>query len=200
MRCFTLIEHTGNGGIAAADAELIQRFRSGDEESFEMLASRYLGLISSVASGYRGASADIDDVDLVQEGLIALLYACKTYDPLRGMSFKNYLVVCARHNFMTLRRKTGKKSSVPSENIVSIDEEDDVSVDLTSVSPTELVESKEHIDQLHQIMKERLSDLEYKVAVLHISGYSYKEIADKLSISVKKVDNAHTRIRQKLSR
>ena len=197
---FTLTGHTAAGGTGPTDEALIERFRSGDEGAFELLASRYLGLISSAASRYRDISPDIDDGDLVQEGLIALLYACENYDPQRGMSFKNYLIICARHRFMALKRRTERKGSVPAQNIVSIEDEDDTSFDPTVISPSELVESKEYIDQLHRIMKERLSGLEYKVAILHLSGYSYKEIADKLDISVKKVDNAHTRIRQKLSR
>ena len=200
VRCFIPVEKGSRDPKALTDEELIRRFRSGEEESFEILVSRYRGLISSIASRFRGAAPDIDTGDLVQEGLIALLHACKSYSGERGMSFKNYLMLCAKNSYLSIGRSLGRKGNVPTTNIISIEDEEGSAFDPTDSSPDELIESKEYIAHLHRVMKERLSDLEYKVAILHLSGYSYREIADKLDISLKKVDNAQTRIRQKLSR
>ena len=200
MRCFTLKEFGAQADTRPDDEELIRRFRSGDETAFEMIASRYLGLISSAASRHRDLSPDMDDADLVQEGLLALLYACRSYDKDGGSSFKNYLMLCYENRLRSIRRRSIKKGSVPLHSIVSIEDEENTAFDPTLSSPDELVETKEHIDHLHRKLRDRLSDLEYRVAILHLSGYSYREIADKLNKSEKTIDNAQTRIRQKLSR
>ncbi len=182
------------------DAALLEEFRGGSEDAFEIIVSRYLGLISSAAKKYRGMSADTDDSDLLQEGMVALLAACRTYDGGKGMSFKNYLMLCVENRYRSLLRSATRKGNVPARNMISIEEEQDAAFDSTATSLPELVEMKEYIGSLYRILKDSLSDLEYKVAILHLSGYSYREIAERLNVSLKTVDNAQTRIRQKLSR
>ena len=200
MRCYVLKDNTVKDELRLSDEELVKEFLSGKDDAFELIASRYLGLISSAAKKYRGMSTDIDNSDLVQEGLIAMLSACRSYSGEGGMSFKNYLMLCVENRYRSLLRSVNRKGAVPSRNIVSIEDEQDTAFDPTVSSLPEMVEMKDHIGMLHRVLKERLSDLEYKVAILHLSGYAYKEIAEKLNISLKQVDNAQTRIRQKLSR
>ena len=195
-----LSDYTADSRMQMSDEELIERFRSGDEDAFEAVVSRYSGLISTAAARYGSASGELDSGDLVQEGLVVLLFACKDYDPSRGSSFKNYLMRCVGNRYVSLLRHISRESAVPIQNIVSIEDEEETAPDLFSSSPSELVETKEYIARLHQILRDRLSDLEYRVAMLHLSGYSYKEIAQKLNVPVKTIDNAQTRIRQKLSR
>ena len=182
-----------------SDSELLERFRAGGDDAFEMIAARYLGLISSAAKKYRGKFTDTDDSDMLQEGMVALLSACRSYDSGGGMSFKNYLMLCVENRYRSLLRSANRKGAVPTRNIISIEDGQD-NADPTESSPPELLESKEYIGTLRRVLKDRLSDLEYKVAILHLSGYSYKDISKRLNISLKSVDNAQTRIRQKLSR
>lgn len=145
-------------------------------------------------------STDIDSSDLIQEGLMAMLSACRSYSADGGMSFKNYLMLCVENRFRSIHRSSTKKSAVPTQNIVSIEDEENAAADPTLSSLSEMVETKEYIRSLYRILKDSLSPLEYKVAILHLSGYSYRETADKLNVSLKTIDNAQTRIRQKLSR
>lgn len=199
MRCFALKDPTVNTEPRPGDTELLSAFRNGSDDAFETLAARYLGLISSAAKKYRGLSPDADDSDMLQEGMMALLSAARSYDSEGGMSFKNYLMLCVENRYRSLIRSAKRKGAVPPRNIVSIEEEQDAAFDPTVTSLPELVETKEYIGSLHRILKDSLSDLEYKVAILHLSGYSYREISGRLNISLKSVDNAQTRIRQKLS-
>ncbi|MBR1534449.1 MAG: sigma-70 family RNA polymerase sigma factor [Ruminococcus sp.] len=200
MRCFILKDRQAGAEPRQSDEELLDRFHAGDDDAFEIIASRYLGLISSAAKRYRGMSPDIDSGDLVQEGMIALLNACRSYNKNGGMSFKNYSMVCIENRFISLLRHVSSTRIVPSQNIISIEDEENHAVDSTSSTLPEIVETKEYIGSLHQILKDRLSDLEYRVAILHLSGYTRREISDKLNKSLKTIDNAQTRIRQKLSR
>ena len=200
VRCFILKNHQDGVDARLSEEELLARFHAGDDVAFEIIASRYLGLISSAAKRYRGMSPDIDSSDLVQEGMIALLNACRSYSKDGGMSFKNYSMVCIEHRYISLLRHVTSKRSVPTQNIISIEDEESKAVDPTNSTLPEIVETEEYIHSLHQILKDKLSDLEYQVALLHLSGCSRKEIADKLHVSLKTIDNAQTRIRQKLSR
>lgn len=200
VRCFILKDHRADAKPRFSDEELLAMFHAGDDVAFEKIASRYLGLISSAAKRYRGMSPDIDDGDLVQEGMIALLSACRNYDENGGMSFKNYSMLCIEHRYISLLRHATNRRIVPSQSIVSIEDEVNNAVDSTTSTLPEIVETKEYIGSLHQILKDRLSDLEYNVAILHLSGYVRREIADKLNTSLKTIDNAQTRIRHKLSR
>lgn len=200
MRCFDLSKPIANPGSRQDDEELIKEFRGGSEQAFEIIVSRYLGLISSAAKKYRGLWSDTDDSDMIQEGMVALLSACRSYDSSKGMSFKNYLMLCVENRYRSILRSARRKSSVPTAKIISIEDEQEVAVDPTETSLPEFVETMEYIDDLHRILKDSLSELEYKVAILHLSGYTYREISEKLNVSQKTVDNAHTRIRQKLYR
>ena len=200
MRCYVLNDVSSDCKNRLSDEELIKGFLSGDDEAFEVIVSRYLGLISTVARKYRGMSSDIDDNDMIQEGMVALLSACRTYDASKGMSFKNYLILCVENRYRTMLRACARQRAVPARNMISLEDESDAAFDPTVTSLPEMVETREYIDSLHRILKNSLSSLEYKVAILHLSGYSYKEISKRLNIPLKSVDNAQTRIRQKLSR
>ena len=177
------------------DDELLRDFLSGNDDAFDMIASRYLGLISTAAKKYRGMATDIDDSDMIQEGMVALLSACRTYDGSKGMSFKNYLMICVENRYRSMMRASSRQRAVPTRNMISLEEDVEVAFDPTETSLSEMVETKEYINSLHRILKNSLSNLEYKVAILHLSGYTYKEISNRLNISLKSVDNAQTRIR-----
>lgn len=195
-----LNEPTASRETRQTDEELLQDFLSGNDDAFDMIASRYLGLISTAAKKYRGMATDIDDSDMIQEGMVALLSACRTYDGSKGMSFKNYLMTCVENRYRSMMRSSSRQRAVPTRNMISLEDDAEAAFDPTVTSLDEMVETKEYINSLHRILKNSLSNLEYKVAILHLSGYTYKEISNRLNISLKSVDNAQTRIRQKLSR
>ena len=109
-------------------------------------------------------------------------------------------MLCIENRFISLLRHVSSTRNDPTQNIISIEDEENTAVDPTSCTLPEIVETKEYIGSLHQILKDKLSDLEYRVALLHLSGYTRREISDKLNKSLKTIDNAQTRIRQKLSR
>ena len=51
---------------------------------------------------------------------------------------------------------------------------------------------------MEKIIKESLSQLEYKILALFLQGFSYEEIGNKLDRIDKSIDNAMQRIRKKL--
>ncbi|MBR2715366.1 MAG: sigma-70 family RNA polymerase sigma factor [Ruminococcus sp.] len=171
-----------------------------NDAAFELMCKRYLSLISSIAKKYRYDAQGYELSDFIQEGLIGLLAACKTYDTKSNMTFKNYAMLCVENRFRSIHRHLTKKGSVPTSNIVPIDESINTIEDITALSMQELLESKEYIKTIFSKIEGVLTELEKKVLSLHLSGYSYKQTAKALSISEKSVDNALYRIRKKLSR
>ena len=63
--------------------------------------------------------------------------------------------------------------------------------------PALRVQEQEDADALLQRLRRRLTPLEYKVMLLRLSNCPYEEIATRLSISKKAVDNAVQRLRKK---
>ena len=185
------------------DTTLASLIRSGDDQSdiaFEIICVRYLNLISSIASKYRYCAEGYELSDFMQEGLIGLLSACKSYDNGRGMSFKNYAMLCVENRFKTIRRHKNATTQVPPTNLVPIDSSLELLEDANEMSVQEILESKEYIKSVFKNLDKSLSELEKKVLKLYLSGYSYSQTAAALSISEKAVDNAMYRIRKKLSR
>ena len=54
-------------------------------------------------------------------------------------------------------------------------------------------------ERLRERLKSTLTDLEYRVLMLYLNGYSYEGIAAMLNIGTKAVDNALQRVRRKFS-
>ncbi|MDO4747722.1 MAG: sigma-70 family RNA polymerase sigma factor [Eubacteriales bacterium] len=167
--------------------------------AFEAICARYLNLISTIASKYRYCAEGYELSDFMQEGLIGLLSACKTFDNERGMTFKNYAMLCVENRFRSISRHQNKRGQVPTSNIVPIDDNVSEIEDINAMSVQELFESKDYIKSVFNRLDGVLSELEKKVLRLYLSGYSYKQSATALSISEKAVDNALCRIRKKLS-
>ena len=79
-----------------------------------------------------------------------------------------------------------------------ISELDDEDIPDNSPTPEELVISRENAAEITERMKDLLSPMELRCIEGVILGMPYSEIAEKLFISVKSVDNAVTRARAKL--
>lgn len=74
---------------AAAERDLLRAAQRGDAQARGRLVEAYMPLIASVARVYRG-SAQVDRVELLQEGVVGLLRALERYDADRGTPFWAY--------------------------------------------------------------------------------------------------------------
>lgn len=185
--------------LALEDEKLASLVKNGNEFAFEVITSRYLGLISSVASKYNLSNADFDIDDFIQEGLLGLFSACNNYDAEKNASFKNYTMICVDNKFKTIIKSSTKKRAVPRSSLLPMENELNYVSDNTEQSTQEIIESQEYIKTVYSTLKDKLSEKEYEIVKLYLCGMSYKEIADTLSISDKAVDNALQRVHKKLS-
>ena len=179
---------------ALTDPTLAALTKKGDEAAFEEITIRYIKLIYSIASHYKTDGYDIQD--FAQEGLLAFLIACKTYDEECSASFKNYAVKCAKNRFSDIVKMSSSKSKVPSEKLVSMNNLSERDADANNVE--DYVLEKEYLKTMLMHLDKLLSADERLVFNMYAQGYSYKEIAQKINSTPKNVDNILQKIKRKL--
>lgn len=179
-----------------SDAKLAQLVKNGNDSAFDVLTLRYLRNIGFLAQKY---SVDgYDRSDFVQEGLMGLLYACRTYDSTQKASFKSYVDIVVERRFISIVRKSKALKAVPSASLVPLDDSIE-ELEGEGADPEQLMLAKEHFSVLCSELKAILSEREYTVLMLYCGGLSYVQAAKKLSISAKSADNALQRAKKKIS-
>lgn len=189
------MSESANSYNSLDDNTLARLSKNGDDNAFNELAMRYLNTINFIARKY--SAEGYEQNDFVQEGLLALLYACRTFDENGNSGFKNYMSVVVERRFISIIRKSSTQKAVPKSALVQLDELSDTLEDL-SQSPEELIMCREHLKAVLDKLKNVLSKTEFEVVTLYGNGLSYKEIAKKLSVSEKSADNALQRARRKI--
>ena len=189
------MSESANSYNSLDDNTLARLSKNGNDNAFNELTMRYLNTINFIARKY--SAEGYEQNDFVQEGLLALLYACRTFDENGNSGFKNYMSVVVERRFISIIRKSSTQKAVPKSAIVQLDELGDTLEDL-SQSPEELIMCREHLKMVLDKLKNVLSKTEFEVVMLYGNGLSYKEIAKKLSIPEKSADNALQRARRKI--
>lgn len=189
------MSNSKNSYGSLSDNILAQLSKNGDDNAFNELSMRYLSLISAIARKY--SAGGYEQKDFVQEGLLGLLYSCRTFDSNEKSSFKNYVAVVVERRFISIIRRLNTKKAVPQAVLVQIDDVNETIEDTTQ-NPEELIMCREHLALMLENLKSVLSKTEYDVLMLFGNGLSYREIAKKLSISEKSADNALQRARRKI--
>lgn len=181
---------------STGDERLVIAAKSGDNEAMAALVASMLPLIRKTASVSPSPVVDCDD--LVQEGLIGLLSAVRTFDSKKETTFRTYAKVCISNSIRSAVRKTKNGKDIPNSSIVPIDEASSLCSD-PLCDPQNLIVENEEAQRLLLNMDKRLSKTERNVLRLYLFGDSYSVISEKLSLSGEKaVDNALQRIRKKL--
>ena len=124
---------------------------------------------------------------------MGLLAAVRTYRDDGGAAFTTYATTCIRNRLLTVVRRNGSLADreVPIEDSSELP---DVTAD-----PALRLQEQEELDNLLQKIRTRLTDTEYRVLLLRLSDHSYAEVAARLGITAKAVDNAVQRMRRKLT-
>ena len=158
---------------------------AGDQEAFAAIMRRMTPLIHAQIRSCR--TDGTEDEDLAQEALMGLLAAVRSYRTDGGAAFTTYATTCIRNRLLSAARR-----SVP----IELPLQEDTDLPDPHSDPALRVQEQETLNSL----RERLTPLEYSVLLLRLSQCSYEEIARRLGVSKKAVDNAVQRLRRKLSR
>lgn len=190
------------------DEEVIEVIQSGDNMALNYLMNKYNDLVNMKASKFFMAGAEREDI--VQEGLIGLYKATKSFNADKQNSFKTFANLCIERQLITALKTSNRQKNIPlnsafSLNSAAYEENDDVPVidvlDTKTVEdPLEMLTKKEYYSSIQNKIDESLSDFERQVLHYYKQGKSYASIAEKLGAKVKSVDTAIQRIRRKANK
>ena len=179
-------------------------------EDIVKVVQNYKSYISSIC--HRFYIVGGTNEDLVEEGVIGLLEACKNYngESLFEERFDAFAKLCIKRQIIdAIKKANTQKNKALNESIsfVNFDENGDehTKLDLLldrniSNDPLELFIDKEKVNERLSVCEEVLSDFEKQVLSRFVKGESYVTIAEKLDTPVKSIDNAIQRIRKKAIR
>ena len=188
------------------DEQLVRMAQEVSETAEEILIEKYKGLVKNKAKTYYITGADSEDV--VQEGMIGLFKAIRSFDVSKQTAFKTFADTCVNSQIISAIKKANRKRHKPLNESVSLNKEvddgsQDISVgDILQASmdndPEALLLLQEVVDYLKTYDSGLFSKFEREVWVEKLKGRNYMEIAEQLGRSPKSVDNALQRIKKKI--
>ena len=184
------------------DEDLCMAAAAGDSQCESELVRRYGQLVRACARPLFLAGGDSED--LIQEGMLGLLTAIRSFDPARDTAFRTYAAICIRSRLLSAVRAAQGGKHIPLNHSVSFEPPlfDGANAHLFSTveSPEDVIIGREELKERLDPLKGQLSELEAQILPPYLSGLSCGEIARRVGRSQKSVDNAIQRIRRKVAR
>lgn len=168
----------------------------GDEAAEETLACRYGWLVKACARPHVLVGGDSED--LIQEGMIGLLSAIRTFRPDRDASFATYARVCIHNRIAMALRSANRDKHIPLNSALPLFQLPQPAVG--PGDPEDDLINREEREGRWKTIADQLSPFEQRVLRLYLKGLSYGEIAACVGKPLKAVDNAVQRIRRKAAR
>ena len=165
---------------------------AGCSDSTTELISRYMKLIWVKANSM--ANAAVDAEDLAQEGMLGLMNAVAHFDPNREIRFSTFADVCITNKMKSALIRS-RHTALPVEDAESAAQ---VQNEVEDDDPEQILLRKERLQELYREMDHILSRRELEIFKLFLSGLRYEQMAERLHIMEKSVDNAMQRVRRKL--
>ena len=188
-----------------SDEGLIRASKSGDKNALEYLINKYKELVNMKVSKYFIIGAEKEDI--IQEGLIGLYKAIKSYSGDKQNSFKTFANMCIERQLITAIKSSNRQKHMPLNSYLSLNEsayENDEETSLFDTfnshqieDPLETITKQEYYKSVEIAIDKSLSNFEKQVLNRYMQGESYIQIAEKLDTPVKSIDNAIQRIRKK---
>lgn len=198
--------------IENPEIQLAAEAQAGDSLAEETLIRKYSGIVYKKARAYFMAGADAEDV--VQEGMIGLLKAVRTYDADKNATFGTYAERCVTNQIISAIRSADRVKHKPLNTSRSFSEPvsdkspstggtgeitlGDTLSTQPADSPDELLIIKDVAYYILNNGDNIFSDLEMKVLSEYTKGFTSGQIAERLGKSPKSVDNALQRTRKKV--
>ncbi len=159
-------------------------------DAMRELITRHIRLVRVCARPLFLAGGDTED--LVQEGMIGLLDAIRSYDTHSEVPFASFAALCIRRRMYSAIRSAAAQKHAPLNESVPFPESAAAPSD-----PEEELILREGTRERLDALREKLSPVERKVLTLFLEGCSYREISQRVGKPLKSVDNAVQRIRRK---
>ena len=191
-------------GEDVSEEYLVGLAQAGDHDAEEYLIRKYKETVKSRAHLYFIVGADHDDI--VQEGMIGIFRAIKSFDGSRQTTFRTFAELCINRQIISAIKQASRQKHQPLNNSVSLnnpvsDQEPQTLAETlfsdSNSDPEAILLVKEALDNITG-KKKIFSDMELAVWVQYLRGKSYSEIAADMGKSPKTIDNAIQRTKRKL--
>ncbi len=203
-----LWQYTDDKYNKLSDEEVILLIKSGDKSALDFIMNKYKEIVNIKVSKYFIIGAEREDI--LQEGLIGLYKAIKSFDPEKENSFKTFANLCIERQLITAIKTSNRQKHMPLNSYLSLnmsayeDDETDTVLDILDSNlvedPLDTITKKEYYSEIENAIDKSLSNFEKRVLDRFAKGESYVQIADRLNTPVKSIDNAIQRIRKKAIR
>ena len=197
-----------NNYTQMTDEKLIENVKQEDQTALNCLIERYNDLVTMKANKFFMVGAEKED--MIQEGMIGLYKAIKSFDTEKQNSFKTFANMCVERQLITAVKNSNRQKHIPLNSSVSLnsaayeDNEDMGKMDVLDIKimndPSDIIADREYFENMESKIKENLSSFELQVLKEYEKGKSYAAIAEKLNAKVKSVDTAIQRIRKKANK
>ncbi len=194
--------------INIEDEKLIEMIKAGDQKALNFLLDKYNNMVNMKVNKYFIIGAEREDI--VQEGLIGLYKAIKNFNGEKQNSFKTFANLCIERQLITAIKSSNRQKHMPLNSYLSLNNsayEENEDTELLEVFDTDIIEDpldtimkKEYYKSVENEIDKNLSDFEKQVLNRYTNGESYIEIATRLNMPVKSIDNAIQRIRKKATK
>lgn len=190
------------------DEKLIENIKQQDQKALDCLIERYNDVVSMKANRFFMVGAEKED--MIQEGMIGLYKAVKSFNTEKQNSFKTFANMCIERQLITAVKNSNRQKHIPLNSSISLnaaaydDNEDMDRMDVLDVKvmndPSDIIADREYFESMENKIKQNLSDFELQVLYEYEKGKSYADIAEKLNTKIKSVDTAIQRIRKKANK
>lgn len=174
------------------DEVLVARAQAGCENSMNQVVYNYERLVHKMSQRFFLPGADRQDV--VQEAMLGLAHAIRSFDTSFERKFFDYAVMCVRNSLVRAIRGANRKKQ---QILNQAGEMTDLTPLPTVSGVDEVVLGRMNLQEMFQVLAKKLSPLEIEVLRKRVAGEVAEEMAAGLDLSVKQVENALFRARQK---
>ncbi len=188
------------------DLELIMKAQKGDESATEQLLIKYKYLVTQISRKYFLQGGELSDI--AQEGMIGLYKAIIGFIHEKNIPFILFARMCIERQILTAIKKSANNKNAPLNDAVfgssshELDSTEREKMLFSIISNNETPESKiisdENTSDIIDSIKKNLSSFEWRVLELYLDGYTYIDISKMLDKTPKSIDNALSRIKNKL--
>ncbi|MBR5235827.1 MAG: RNA polymerase sporulation sigma factor SigH [Clostridia bacterium] len=185
------------------DEELVFYAKQDNALAIELLVNRYKAFVMMRSKTYFLCGADRDDV--IQEGMIGLFKAIRSFKAERGVSFKTFAELCITRHIISAVKTSTRQKHAPLNTYVSLDRgEGSANLERDAFKsgndPEQIMIEKENMVGIEGQIDKALSRFEARVLMHYLNGMSYGKIAVCMGKDPKSIDNALQRIKRKLER
>lgn len=175
-----------------ADERLVSQAQAGCQTSLNQVVSSYERLVYKMSQRYFLPGGDRQDI--IQEGMVGLAHAIRNFDARYERKFFDYAVMCVRNSLVRAIRGANRKKQQVLNQAGEITEATYLAC---ASNIDEQVVGRMSLQLLWAQLKKRLSPLETEVLCKRLADHQTDEIAAELNLSVKQIENALFRARQK---